>query len=171
VRKPQPGDRAWCYYRNLVHTVYREIRHAGGPSDPGAKLRVPDNEFAAAMVSVREWRDTLKGTWLFDRIRDEQTTTAIRRPYEEVTRMTIEEVRDLFGRPGWARAYGGERWRNITSLAIRLGEALDRDDTQEADQICEAVAAVEHNSGPLVPRTTGEQNVEKWPCLCDGREG
>lgn len=165
--RPQSSDRAWCYYVNLVLTVYREIRHAGDPSDPDAKLRVPDKEFAAAMVNVRDWRDTLKGTWLFDRVRDEQTTTAIRRPYEEVTRMTIEEVRDLFGRPGWAGAYGGEKWRKVTSFAIRLGEALDRDDTQEADRICKEVADVEHNSGRLVPRTQAEQNVEKWPRLCE----
>jgi hypothetical protein len=167
MHRPQPSDRAWCYYGNLVHTVYREIRHAGGPSDPHAKLRVPDNELAVAMASVQEWRDVLKSTWLFDRIRDEQSTTAIRRPYEEVTRMTIEEVRDLFGRSGWAGAYGGRMWREITSLAIRLGAALDRHDTREADQICEAVAVVQHNSGPLVPRTAADQNIEKWPRLCD----
>lgn len=43
-----PQQRAWCYFRNLVHTVYREARHVGPPEDTEAKLHVTGPVFALA---------------------------------------------------------------------------------------------------------------------------
>ena len=165
-----PSDRAWCYYRNLVHTVYREIRHAGSPKDPEAKLRVDDSEFAASMGLIKSWRPSLKSTRIYEKIENKTTTAAVLKPYEEVTRLRLEDLAALFGRPGWSSMYGGERWREIVMAAIELGEALDAANGERAEALCDKVRSLEHNSGRLVPRRKGDHNKEKWPALCDPYE-
>lgn len=160
-------DRAWCYYCNLVHTVYREIRHAGVPTDSKAKLAVPDESYAAPMGQIQKQRATLKGTSLFDRIRSATSTARVRKPYEEVTGLTLEQVRALFSRDNWCRDYGGSKWARITDLTLRLGEALDAADTDATEAVYEEVRTVRHNFGPLVPTSDAEWNREKWPVRCD----
>jgi hypothetical protein len=163
-------DRAWCYYRNLVQTVYREIRHVGAPTDPEARLRIEDASFGSVIGNIRKWRAALKGTTLFAKIVNKTSTTAIRRPYEEVTGLRLEQVSALFARPGWDGSYGGEKWRRIAELTIELGSAIDAIEGERASALCDAVYAIEHNTGPLVPRRAEQHNAEKWPLLCDALE-
>ena len=159
--------RAWCYYRNLVQTVYREIRHVGGPDDEAARLVVDDDSFARSVGSIKSWRPKLKGTTIFDKVADKTSTVAVRKPYEEVTHFTLDQLCELFARSGWTSQYGGEKWRRITALAMELGDAIDADDNDRAIAICDQVYAIRHNSGPLVPHHREDHNREKWPVLCD----
>jgi hypothetical protein len=165
-----PSDRAWCYYRNLVQTVYREARHIGGGQDRDARLRVADPALGAAVANIRRFREALKSTRLFDKVRDATRTDGVTKPYEEATGLRLEEVAELFGRDGWYPTYGGPRWQRIASLAIELRDALEAGEGDRAEQICDTVRAIEHNSGPLVPRTRDQHNREKWPVLCDAVE-
>jgi hypothetical protein len=161
-------DRAWCYYRNLVHTVYREIRHIGASGDPEARLRVDEESLGREIANIRKWRSRLKTTALFDKIANKRSTASIRAPYEEVTGLQLDQLAALFGRPGWDRYYGGEKWKRIVELTLQLGTAIDADDGRGANALCEEISTIEHNSGRLVPRRSDEHNREKWPVLCDG---
>ncbi len=161
------SERAWCYYRNLVQTVYRESRHLGGPGDAEAKLHVNEPSLAAVLANITKWRPVLKSTRLFEKIAHTTRTAAIRKPYEEVTGLRLEQLSDLFADPGWTRSYGGEKWERITQLTIDLGRAIDDGDAEQAEATCDRVSDIEHNTGPLVPRTRAQQNSEKWPVLCD----
>lgn len=163
----QDGELAWCYYRNLVHTCYREIRHVGTSTDPSAKLVIPDEEYPDAAARIRDSRQTLKGTSQFGRIRFAASTAEVQGPYEQITGLTFQQMSTLFDRDGWSRSYGGRRWKQIADLTARLGTALDDSDFAAARTICDEVRIVSHNSGRLVPRTDDEWNREKWPVLCD----
>jgi acyl-CoA synthetase (AMP-forming)/AMP-acid ligase II len=54
-------ERAWCFYRNLVHTCYREGRHLGKVGDRGARLEVDDPDLQRAMAQIAKWRRRLGG--------------------------------------------------------------------------------------------------------------
>lgn len=164
-----PGARAWCYYRNLVHTVYREARHIGASGDPEARLIVDDPDLRKNVANIRRWRYVLKGLTVFTRIEHASSTTKTRKPYEEMIGLSIEQLAELFGRPGWTRTYGGQKWRSIALETIALGQALDDGDGETAEAVCDRVRIIRHNSGPLVPETDADQIKEKWPVLCDIR--
>jgi hypothetical protein len=151
----------------LVHTVYREARHVGMPTDKEARLVVDDPDLTRQMALVRKWRQPLKGTTLFEKVRASSDTLAVRAPYEQTIELTLLDLSALFDRPGWRPGYGGAKWKRITELTLELGKALDADDTARATAVCEAVRSIEHNTGPLVPRSQASWNSEKWPCLCD----
>jgi hypothetical protein len=57
-------ERVWCYYRNLVHTVYREARHIGTPDDREVRCQVAERYWPAARQCRRN-RYTLKSSVLF----------------------------------------------------------------------------------------------------------
>lgn len=70
-----------CYFRNLVHTVYREARHIGPVGDPEAKLKVVDGPYAQAAKKCRDARQLLKGVGLFKTTESAKTATEALRPY------------------------------------------------------------------------------------------
>lgn len=161
-------EQVLCFYRNLVHTCYREARHLGAPGQSQARLVVRDPELQAAMAKIRNWRDRLEDGSLFEKVVERTAPERIRQPWEEATGLTLDQLQELFARPGWSRSYGGPRWAAIVELTRRLGAALDAGNADAAAKICDEVAEVKHNSGRLVPRTPREQALRptKWPKLC-----
>ena len=162
-------ERCWCYYRNLVHTCYREARHLGAPADSHAKLEVDDPDLQRAMAGIRKWRDRLMDGSIFEKVASKTSTADIRKPWEEVTALTLAQLPDLFARDGWAPSYGGRRWAHIVELTLKLGDALDVGDDTSGSRLCDEIRTVEHNSGRLVPASVGEQQARpgKWPQPCD----
>lgn len=162
-------ERGWCYYRNLVHTCYREARHLGKPGDKDAKLSVDDPDLQQAMARIAKWRVALGAASIFDKVAASRSTPAIRKPWEDITSLDLAQLKELFARSGWTRSYGGEKWAAIVALTIRLGNVLDAGDDPAVEGLCDEIAGAEHNSGRLVPRNAAEQRTRptKWPQLCD----
>ncbi len=161
-------DRAWCFYRNLVHTCYREARHLGKVGDKAAKLEVGNPDLQMAMAKIAKWRQQLEGRSIFDKVATKTSTTAIRQPWLDAVALDLRTLQKLFARPGWRDRCGGDRWASIVALTIRLGDALDSGNADAANRICDDIANVEHNTGRLVSRSVAEQQKlpTKWPQLC-----
>jgi hypothetical protein len=163
-------ERVWCYYRNLVHSAYREIRHIGEPGDPEAKCQVNDQYLFAGKRCLKN-RHTLKSSVPFRNITMLQTDEVIR-CYQELTGLEPKDLLKIFRDLKWnLSSYGGEKWAKITEVLIRLKREIDRSKLETALQICEEVRHLRHNSGPLVPSLQEWEKSswlrEKWPILCD----
>ena len=147
-------ERVWCYYRNLVHFVYREVRHIGEPGDPESKCQVKDQYLSAAKKCCKN-RHTLNSSVPFLKVTELQTDKVIR-CYQELTGLIPEDLVKIFRHLEWKPSYGGEKWAKITEVLIDLKTEIDRSNLETALQICEKVRHLRHNSGPLVP------NLQKW---------
>lgn len=163
-------ERAWCTFRNLVQSVYREARHLGPPGDPEAHLVVTDDRYRTQAAKCRKWRSKLQSLDLYAKISDKRTTTLILRPYREVTGLEPEDLLTLYRRTEWHRHYGGQAWAAIAEALIELARALEANDAVAAVAVCDRVETMWHNSAPLVPsRDEWEGSTwtrQKWPCLC-----
>lgn len=164
--------RAWCYFRNLVHTTYREARHVGPSWDHMAKLCLPDNHrLAEAAKHCSNNRALLKGTSLFKQTAAAKCVDEIVQPYRGATGLGLADLVSLFAEPGWAPSYGGEKWAAIAKATVELAEALTAGDLEAALKVCAVVQDIEHNSGRLVPSLENWGSTpylrEKWPKLYD----
>ena len=108
-------EQVWCYYRNLVHTVYHEIRHSGEPGDKEAKYQVPEQYLPAAQQCWKH-RQTLKSSVPFRNAKGVKTDNVIR-CYAALTGLTLMELLAIFSTPGRTPCSGGERWAKITDEA------------------------------------------------------
>ena len=162
-------DLLWCYFRNLVHTVYREIRHVGPREDKGANLCVTDSAFVAAVRQCAANRSLLKGTKLFEMTAGLTAVDDVLKPYNKTTGLRLSDLISLFEMPGWKKNYGGPRWAQISRMAQELEAALRDSDIQEALAICERIHQLRHNTGRVVPLPSEYHGYirEKWPQLCD----
>jgi hypothetical protein len=163
--------RAWCYLRNLVHTVYREARHVGPTDDGDAKLNPVSPAFAVAAGRCSKNRALLKGTSLFKKTAAATSVDEVLRPYRDITGLELADLVKLFAQPGWARNYGGQKWAAIARATIELAEALNHGDLDAALRVCTRVREIEHNTRRLVPSPEEWRSVsylrEKWPELCN----
>jgi hypothetical protein len=163
--------RAWCYLRNLVHTVYREARHVGPPGDSGAKLRLSaDHPLAAAGSRCSKSRALLKGTSLFKQTTVAKSVDDVLRPYRDTTTLELADLALLFGEPGWAADYGRPKWAAIVRATAELVEALNTGKLDAALRVCARVQRIDHNKRRLVPSPEEWRSTyylrEKWPELC-----
>jgi hypothetical protein len=163
-------EQVWCYYRNLVHTVYREVRHIGEPGDKKAKYQVPDQYLPAAR-QCRKHRQTLQSSVPFRNAKGVKTDDVVR-CYEALTDLSLEDLLVIFSAPGWRPSYGGEKWAKITEVLLHLKREIDSGALEAALAICEEVRdKLCHNSGRLVPSVQEwEESAwiqEKWPILCE----
>lgn len=173
-----PTETHWCYFRNSLHAIYREIRHITPYRDRKAAFN-PGPEFSNQAIKCRVNWDTLESG---DAYRDavnqarskgqERCTDPYVDHYQKLTGLTPEQVRDLFGRLGWSQRCGGERWAKIANTVIELRAALDSSNVEDAERACKALKGLEHNSGPLVPpveewRPDDSWQRKKWPELCE----
>jgi hypothetical protein len=162
--------RVFCYFRNLVHTVYREARHVGPPGDSEAKLEVATGRYTEAARKCRAARQRLKGTELF-KMMATASTRDILKQYVAVTGLEVPDLVVLFRQPGWKANYGGPRWAVIAETLLRLQTALDAGNLDAALSVCDEVDQLHHNTDKLVPSRAAWQSInwlqEKWPQLCD----
>jgi hypothetical protein len=163
-------QRAWCYFCNLTHAIYREIRHIGPPHDREAKCHVPD-QYSNAAKQCRYSRSALKSSVPFYEAVAGDTDDVIR-CYEKLTTLTLPDLVELFRCGGWRPSYGGPKWATIAEHLIRLKHEIDSGALEAALRTCEAVRNLHHNSGPLVPAVVEWHSNswlrEKWPVMCDG---
>ncbi len=162
-------ERVWCYYRNLVHSVYREARHIGKPGDNEAKCQVK-GKYLFEAKKIHDNRHNLKSMVPFRKTTELQTDKVIM-CYQELTGLQPEDLVKIFRYMNWKPGYGGEKWANITEVLIRLKQEIDCSNIETALQICEEVRHLRHISGPLVPSLQEWENSswvqEKWPIICD----
>jgi hypothetical protein len=163
--------RAWCYFRNLVHTTYREARHVGPSWDHMAKLCLPDNHrLTEAAKRCSSKRALLKGTSLFKQTAAAKSVDDVVQPYRDAIGLDLADLASLFAERGWASRYGGQKWVAIARAAAELAEALNSGDLEAALKICAVVQDIQHNSGRLVPSLEDWRSApylrEKWPEPC-----
>ena len=120
----EPQQRAWCFFRNVVHATYREIRHIGPLTDSDAKLHVSDRKYVSAAERCSKGREVLKRADLFQQTADARTVDEVLQCYYDATHLHLQDLITLFGRHGWSRSYGGQKWATIASTALELAEAL-----------------------------------------------
>jgi hypothetical protein len=165
----QSWDTVWCYFRNALHSAYREIRHLGLPGDPGAKGHPPPSYHKQAQ-KCRANRERLKSTVAFRSVSSPSTADYIQ-AYEDLTDLNPRDLCLLFEKAKWERGYGGERWAVITDTVIQLAHAIDADDLAACQPLLRVLRDLHHNSGPLVPTRRKWKafrwQQEKWPELCD----
>jgi hypothetical protein len=162
---------AWCYFRNLVHTVYREARHVGPSGDRAAKLCL-DNDHPLAVAASRcsKKRSLLKGVSLFKQTAAAKSVDGVLGPYRDTTALELADLVSLFAEPRWASGYGGSKWAAIGRATAELAEALDLGKLDAALRVCALVQRIEHNTRRLVPSLEEWRSTpylrEKWPELC-----
>lgn len=170
--KSEEENLAWCVFRNLVHTTYREARHIGPEDDPEARLSLPKaHQFTEAAKQCSTNRRLLKGTSLFNKTATADSVDAVTGPYRNATGLDLNALVSLFRESNWARQYGGEKWAKISEATIDLENALRNEDMARATKMCAVVKEIKHNSGRLVPDRAEWESTpylrEKWPELCD----
>jgi len=162
-------DTVWCYFRNALHSAYREIRHLGPPGDSEAKAEAPRLYHKQAAKCCAN-RQHLKSTVPFRSVSSDSTSDYIQ-AYEDLSDLKPEDLRFLFSKAGWRHGYGGEKWAVITESVIQLAHAIDSADLAACQSVCRTLKSLHHNSGPLVPTRQKWQRCawqrEKWPELCD----
>lgn len=161
----------WCYFRNLVHTVYREARHVGPSEDSAAKLRLDnDHPLEAAAGCCLKNRALLKGVSLFKQTAAAKSVDDVLRLYRDTTALELADLLLLFAEPRWASGYGGSRWAAIGRATAELAEALNLGKLDAALRVCALVQRIEHNTRRLVPSLEEWRSTpylrEKWPELC-----
>jgi hypothetical protein len=112
----------------------------------------------------------LKGTQLFLQSASAGTAGEVVAPYAAATELSIADLLELFEADGWRPRFGGKKWAAIVQTAQTLITAVDVGDWKGANVVCDQIAVIEHNSGPLVPSlsewTEQARLKEKWPQLC-----
>ena len=168
----QTWDTVWCYFRNALHSAYREICHIGQPQDPHARALAPPS-YSKQANKCRANRHRLKSSVPFRSVSRHSTTGYIE-AYKALTDLTPEDLSFLFRNASWQDKYGGEKWATITDTIIELGRAIDARNLPACPSLCSRLKGLQHNSGPLVPtRDKWEQDPwqrEKWPELCEKDE-
>jgi hypothetical protein len=163
--------RAWCVLRNLVHTVYREVRHLGPKGDTKARVTVPSGPLLASAKRCRRARAELKSSHLHRLTAHANTVADVLRPYQEKTGLSVNDLICIFKLPTWQPKYGGPKWAAITETLKELIFALELGDSVRASAIADRVSLLRHNSGKLVPSLSEWQSTrylrEKWPELCN----
>jgi hypothetical protein len=163
--------RTWCVFRNLVHAVYREVRHLGPIGDREARVTVSTGALLSAAWQCKTNRAQLKSARLYKLIQQANTVSAVLNPYRERTGLDIDGVISIFRLPNWTRTYGGPKWARIATTLKDLIAALEDGDRKRAAEISATAFTLNHNSGPLIPsRSEWKQNNylrEKWPELCE----
>lgn len=161
---------AWCFFRNLVHAVYREARHVGSAGDAAAKLVIDDSRYAAAAAKCKSNRSLLDSKEPYSQTGSARTPEDVLCPYVRLTALTPEDLVEVYESSGWKPKYGGKKWAMIARSLIALRDALLKADVGAAGKLCDNLASLCHNSGRLVPtRAEWEQSPyirRKWPELC-----
>jgi hypothetical protein len=166
------SETIWCYYRNALHSSYREIRHLGVEGDPQCRAIAPPG-YESQAEKCRSNRQQLKSSVPFRSVSNKSVSAYIN-AYESLTGLEPEQLVELFTVASWTSSYGGEKWASIANLVVELGRAIDAVDTSECLSLCEQLRSIQHNSGSLIPtRAEWEQSPykrEKWPELCEDVE-
>lgn len=164
-------SQAWCIFRNIVHAVYREIRHIGSDDDSKARFKIHDADFLRAARKCSHERSTLQTTQLFEQAQQANTVDGILQYYIDVTGLQLADLVILYERPGWTPKYGGKPWSVIAGAAQELANALRTNDQESVEFVCARILTLHHNNGPLVPtKEVGQAESyqqQKWPKLCD----
>ncbi len=166
------SSRAWCVFRNLVHTVYREVRHLGPSRDRDAMVTVADDAPLAAAAKLCQMnRKKLKSNDLHGSTASARSPAEVLAPYREMTGLSVADMVTVFELPNWKLGYGGVKWARIAATLMNLLSALEADDMERANRIGSEVSSLCHNNGRLVPTGSEwkrEQYLrEKWPELCE----
>ena len=163
--------RAWCVFRNLVHAVYREVRHLGPNGDSEARVTVSGGPLLPCAMRCRRARAELKSRGLYETSAQANSTTDVLKPYQEKTGLSVDDAILVFKLPNWKPRYGGPKWAAIAETLKQLVSALEAGDSVRAGCVAQEVFRLQHNKGPLVPsRAEWERKrylQEKWPGLCD----
>ncbi len=173
-----PSETCWCYFRNSLHAIYREIRHIGPVGDPEAKFTPPPS-FGDQAIRCRANRSILQSReTYFDALAEAsgndqaRLTDAYVRHYRNLTGLSPEQVSELFRmHRSWVPGYGGKKWAEIADTVIELKNALDSSNAEAAERACKRLKELEHNSGDLIPSRQKWEGCnwqrQKWPELCE----
>ena len=165
-------DQIWCYYCNLVHAIYREIRHIGDKNDSEAKCHVSQKYLTAARMCQKN-RKILKSTVPFKNVNSKITDDVID-CYRTLTGLAPSDLVDIFRSQSWVTSYGGEKWAVIAEVLMQLKKEIDHQELEAAQETISRVKGLRHNSGALVPSVNDWKRnkwlQEKWPGLCEQDE-
>lgn len=76
--------------------------------------------------------------------------------FEQKFRISISDLKFLFGNQNWrhARMYGGNAWKSIADLTIRLANAIDSNDLEMTIKLTDDLKASKHNTGSFMEKLT-----------------
>ena len=152
-------DRALCYFRNLVYTTYREARHLG---TFGRHADYVAEEPHCKLAKQREKDGFFRS--LHNEVLGEVDVERVVKPFREATGLSLHDLPIIFGSEAkWHGSYGGSRWQCIAERTVHLRNAIAKEDWRLANELCDEVRTLRHNSGALVDPS----KPYKWPVDCD----
>jgi hypothetical protein len=137
----------------LAYRCYREIRLGDDSSPPWsgdkrskqcAKLKEPDMSEMYQQALTRPAKEALN-------------------PFIARTGFQLHELPLLFSQPQWKRGYGGARWVEIATHAVRLGEAMNTG-SSEVTVLVQGAYDLRHNDRTRSLIGDGKGVQLKMPC-------
>jgi hypothetical protein len=120
---PKIEAQAFCYFRFFVYREYREVRYLGNP-----RIGVY-NKFSHRYRELQELtRESFARRWC--EIASERDLARIKRPFEDLTGLTLQEVEEAFRKGEWhplksvVKVFGGPYHAEIVLHTLRLGDAI-----------------------------------------------
>jgi hypothetical protein len=79
--------------------------------------------------------------------------------------VSLNDLREMFANENWrhAKLYGGNAWARITELAIALSEAIEKQDSDEAERLLAKLENARHNNGFLTEKLSQLENGNDAP--------
>lgn len=96
-------------------------------------------------------RSVLQSTTLWKQGDSATSTIEVLRPLIDVTGLSPLELPDLFRLTEWDPKYGGEPRAIIAEKLNELNRALDEENSEEAERICDVLSKLRHNTLPARP--------------------
>ncbi len=82
-----------------------------------------------------------------------ETVRAALLPFERRFKVTLEQLQVLYDHPTWRNAAnGGNAWKAITELVLRLAVALEKGQSDEVSGLLAMLSQAQHNTGSVVTK-------------------
>jgi hypothetical protein len=141
-------ENAYDYFRKLVSFIYREVGILKEKNHP--ELYKKSKMVCSGFAGNRK----KKAKEIYHLTKNEISTQAILKFYEEQTNLTLNEIYEIFAKGDWllgrtCYSFGGPRWAEVTKTALDLKEAIDSENWDSIYNIIKYIKKLQHNNGSI----------------------
>ncbi len=149
VGRMDEKELALYFFRKLVYVLYLEI----GSLQP--KIHEKIAEKADIKNAFFQGEKRRHASELYYKTEQEQDPAKILAPYEERTRLTLDDVQRAFVEGDWrnkfgAYNYGGPRWVRVAEVTQQLRDLIEQQDWEQAVVLIQEIKSLKTNQGYLV---------------------
>lgn len=137
------------FFRKLVYLLYLEIGALKPEIHPEIAKKA---DMKNAFFQREKERQAVD---LYRRTEQATQTAEILAPYEERTRLTLEDIHRAFVEGDWRNKFGsfnfgGPKWERIAAATLELRKLIDMQDWDAADELLHEIKGLRTNQGYLV---------------------